>query len=222
MNIAGIEKLSLLNYPGNLSFVIFTRGCNWNCSYCHNRHILSDEGRKYDLTKILNYIDENRTKFDGVVISGGEPLLQKDIVSVIDLIKSKNLLVKLDTNGSYPEILEFLLKTNRVDYVAIDIKGSEITYPLITNTKVDFNNILYSVDLLKHGSIPYEFRTTIIPEFHTEEDFMRILSIVDGAENYFIQKYRQQEGNFTEPSDELMNKYFHLAETHVKNVVIRG
>lgn len=189
MEIAGIVKNSFVDYPGKIATTIFTCGCNMNCWYCHNRDIITSTEGEYDEDKILTFLNDRKSFLDGVVISGGEPTLQKDLKEFIKKIKSLNLLVKLDTNGTNPHVLKDLIAENLLDYVAMDIKAPFDKYNIIT--KIDnIEKVKESVNILKTSGIKHEFRTTYAPNLN-KDDIMRLLVDIAPCENYSLQQYKK-------------------------------
>jgi len=191
MNISGLVKSSLIDYPGKVAAVVFTQGCNFRCGFCHNPDLIPIIGGQISENELFKYLDKRKNILDGVVITGGEPLIQKDISTFIEKIKSMGLLVKLDTNGSSPKALGLLLKKGLVDYVAMDIKGTLAQYHNISS----YSNkrfIQESIKLLKNSKIKYEFRTTVLPQYHKIEDFKNIGKLIAGANKYVVQGFRPE------------------------------
>lgn len=174
LQISGLHKYSFLDYPGKISCVIFVQGCNWKCSYCHNKQLW--EHREGDLTKeeVFKFIEKRKSILEGIVISGGEPTIQTDILSFIKELKQFNLPLKLDTNGSRPDVLETLLP--HIDYVAMDIKTclEENKYSKVCGEKVNIENIKRSMKLISKTERTYHFRTTLDKSLITEEDKKKI------------------------------------------------
>ncbi len=177
MKIGGFQKQSLIDYPGNISAVVFTQGCNFLCSYCHNPELVLPERFLTPLKQkdILDYLKQYKKLLDAVCISGGEPTIQKDLPEFINQIRKLGLKIKLDTNGTNPKVLEALLDDQQLDFIAMDIKHcldreaySQIT--AVSLSKIAFNNIKNSIELIKDSGVSYEFRTTYVPLFHTERD----------------------------------------------------
>lgn len=192
MLIYGLQKLSLLDYPGKLAATVFTGGCNLRCPFCHNASLVtrfSDCERISD-EEVFSFLEKRRGLLDGVCITGGEPLLQDDLDAFIMKIREMGFLVKLDTNGALPEKLEALLRRSLVDYVAMDIKNSFEKYPMTVGIP-DFNPapVFESAKLLMRSPVSYEFRTTLVRAFHTEQDIENIGLAVAGAENCFLQNF---------------------------------
>lgn len=187
--IAGFQKTTLLDYPEKIACIVFTQGCNFKCGYCHNPELFEKKEPVITLPAFYDFLQRRKGKLDGVVITGGEPTLQKDLKEFVKNIKNLGFLVKLDTNGTNPDIIEELLDENLIDYIAMDIKAPLEKYHLITNTNVDTAKIKKSIDLILNSSIDYEFRTTAIKESLNLEDFKQIGKLISGAEKYYIQKF---------------------------------
>lgn len=193
MNIVGFIPNSFVDYPQNISAVIFIGGCNFDCTYCHNRWTIDAKGEG-DLCDILQRIEKNSSFLDAVTISGGEPTLQKveQLEQLIAKIKAMGLKVKLDTNGSRAEVVKRLLPT--LDYIAMDVKAPLDKYSLITPiSKQSVANMRQSIQLIKESAKDYEFRTTFAPELSIG-DIAEIAQTIKGAKRYFIQKYSLVEG----------------------------
>jgi len=192
MKICGIQKLTLLDYPGKVAATVFTCGCNFRCPFCQNAGLVLPEfyAPQMDTMEIMDYLSNRKRVLDGVCITGGEPCLQKDIKTFIGAIKDLGLLVKLDTNGSFPEKLKELIDEKLIDYVAMDIKAGKEEYPkLIGVNKIPFENIEKSIEILQTGNIPFEFRTTVVKGLHTTDSMTQIGKLIEGAPLYFIQNY---------------------------------
>lgn len=202
MLISGFDKVTLLNYPGLVACTIFTKGCNLKCPFCHNSSLISGNDDTYiDEDEIFKYLNKRKNIIEGVCISGGEPLLQKDIKEFIRKIKLLGLKVKLDTNGTNPDLILSLINDNLLDYIAMDIKNIKSKYELTSGAKVKIENILKSINIIENSGIDYEFRTTIIKEFHTLSDIDYISKKLDKKSKYYIQ-------NFVK-SDAVLDKNLH-------------
>ena len=192
MNIQGLQKLTLLDYPGKVACTLFTGGCNFRCPYCHNAGLViqSSQAAVISEEEVLAFLKKRQGLLDGVCISGGEPLLHHDIGDFIQKVKSLGYLVKLDTNGSMPDFLRGLVEEKSVDYVAMDIKNSRQKYGYTIGVpEYDTSLIEQSVEYLKKSSIPYEFRTTVVREFHQREDFIHIGKWLSGDSPYYLQGF---------------------------------
>lgn len=195
MRIAGLQKLTLLDYPGNIAAIIFTKGCNFNCGYCQNSSLILNDGEELiSEAEVFNYLEKRRKILDAVVISGGEPTIQKDLKSFIIKIKNMGFKVKLDTNGYNPNLLEELINENLLDYVAMDIKADLNNYEKVACKKININNILRSINLLKESKIDYEFRTTVIKGIHDINTLESILNIIGRDSKYYIQNFEESMG----------------------------
>ena len=192
MLICGLQKLSLLDYPEKLAATIFTGGCNLRCPFCHNALLVTrlSESETFSVEEVLNFLKKRIGLLDGVCITGGEPLLQNDLEDFIVEIRRLGFKIKLDTNGTFPDKLAFLLDKGLIDYVALDIKNSPEKYPLTVGLP-DFDSkpVFESAALLMRGPVPYEFRTTLVREFHTYDDIEKIGRILSGAANYYLQNF---------------------------------
>ncbi|MFB0919877.1 MAG: anaerobic ribonucleoside-triphosphate reductase activating protein [Oscillospiraceae bacterium] len=197
MLIYGLQKLSLLDYPGKLAATIFTGGCNLRCPFCHNASLVirfSDCKRISD-EEVFSFLNKRKGLLDGVCITGGEPLLQEDLADFILKVRELGFLVKLDTNGAYPEKLESLIRRSLLDYVAMDIKNAFDKYPLTVGVPdFDTSPVYESIKLLLKDRVPYEFRTTLVSPLHTEADIKKIGLVVKGAKNYYLQNF-EDSGN---------------------------
>ncbi len=190
MKIGGFQKTSLLDYPDRISAIVWTSGCNFRCPFCYNKSLALGTADLFPEEEILSFLSKRRTMLEGVVISGGEPFLQEDLVDFIKKIKDLRLLVKVDTNGAFPERLAGLLERHLVDYIAMDVKAPKEKYSQLTGAKIDVAKIEESVELLKTKAPAYEFKTTFIPELLTKEDIIEIAQWLKGADAYFLQQFK--------------------------------
>ena len=190
MRIAGFTGLSLSDFPGRVSALVFTRGCNYRCPFCHNRQIL-DSGVGTDLPEedILDFLKCRRNFLDGVVITGGEPCIQEGLIDFCRLVKSLGVALKLDTNGSRPEILLALLSERLLDYVAMDIKAPLRKYESLCGKAVDTGAIRQSMKLLTRSPTKTEFRTTVVPTLLDKEDIFAIGELIQGQAPHYLQRY---------------------------------
>lgn len=193
MNIAGVQKVTLLDYPGKVACEIFTQGCNFECPFCQNSSLIpiTNTG-EFSEEEIFEYLVLRKKILDGVVITGGEPTVQKDLKEFIKKIKDLGLLVKLDTNGGNPKVLQELIDEDLVDYVAMDIKNIFNKYNITAGKKINLDNIKKSIEILKASKIDYEFRTTIIKEMHSLDDIVSICKLVGNAK-YYLQNFEDSE-----------------------------
>ena len=229
MVINGFQKLTLLDYPGKVACTIFTAGCNMRCPFCHNASLVThiDSKNTFSTEEILSYLEKRQGILEGVCITGGEPLLQPDIKEFITEIKKLGYSVKLDTNGTFPEKLKDLVNNGLVDYVAMDIKNSKAKYKETAGTdNLDLSKIEESIDFLINGNIDFEFRTTIVNEFHTVDDIQDIVVWIRGAHKYFLQNFVDSGdliGNALSPVTlDILRKMREKATEIIPNVELRG
>ena len=189
MKIVAVQKTSLIDYPDNISSILFLSGCNFRCPYCHNRDLVLDRLPKIDEKVIIDDLKSRKKYIDGVVITGGEPTLYSDLIDLIRKIKEIPLLVKLDTNGSNPDLLEELLNLKLLDYVSMDIKADLENYSKTIGVEIDTDIIKESIYTLKNSKIDYEFRTTVVPPFFNDEIARNIGELIKGSKNYYLQQY---------------------------------
>ena len=191
MTIKGLQKTTLLDFPGKVACTVFTAGCNFRCPFCHNASLVVRPSDVEEISEesFFNYISKRKGILDGVCITGGEPLLCAGIKDFIKRIKGLGLLVKLDTNGSYPDKLEELLDENLLDYVAMDIKNSKANYPETIGLKDFPKTIERSIDIIIKKAPDYEFRTTVVRQLHTPQDIASIAEWIKNAKRYFLQSY---------------------------------
>ncbi len=194
MIIGGLEKLTLIDYPGKVACTVFTLGCNFGCGFCHNPElVMRQPGNAPVLSEkdFFDFLTAQKKYLDGVCITGGEPTLQKDLIDFIKNIKSLGFAVKLDTNGSHPEVLEKLISNGLVDYIAMDIKGPLDNYSKIVGCEIDKEKIKRSVELIRSSGVDYEFRTTVLPELHSPGDLKKVGEWLTGSKKYYLQQFRK-------------------------------
>lgn len=229
MNIGGIQRLSLLDYPDKTCCTIFTVGCNYRCPFCHNASIIRNcvpENRILQ-EAVIEFLKRRKGLLDGVCITGGEPLLQDQLERFIREIKTLGFLVKLDTNGSLPGKLKQLLQTGLVDYVAMDIKNSPDAYGRTMGfSNYNLDPIKESVDLLLSNIVPYEFRTTAVRQLHTNKDMLAIAQWINGAEHFYLQNFVDSgdvlESGLSGFSREEMQDFQELIRPITSSVELRG
>lgn len=192
MNISGIAKSSFVDYPGLVACVLFVSGCNYNCFYCHNRALIDGPQEVIDLNSINAFLKKRVGQLDGVVISGGEPTLQKDLVSYAEGIKKLGFKLKLDTNGSSPHLIKQLLQTSLFDYYAVDYKAPAKRYPEICGASVRADAVLNTIGLLSRTGVPFEVRTTVIPQL-AKSDLMQMAQELPVVPRYVLNPYRKPE-----------------------------
>lgn len=227
MEILGIEKVSMVDYKDKISATIFTGGCNFRCPFCHNSGIVEKKYNYYSEDEILEYLKDRKKLLDAVVISGGEPTLQKDLPRFIKAVRALGYLVKLDTNGTNPQMLEMLLQDKLIDYVAIDIKNDFSNYSVITGVpNPNTEAIKKSLALLKKFSVDYELRTTIVKEFHTQKNIEKLSEDLKGEKLLYLQKFKLSEGVFNQTLHEVSKveaeKFQEILKKNIKNVILRG
>lgn len=233
MLIGGINTLTLLDYPGKVSCIIFTVGCNFRCGYCHNsQFVLPREVKKFRKHNLIpeevffKFLESRKGLLDGVVISGGEPTLQLGLLKFIGKIKELGLFVKLDTNGTNYEIVKKALNEKLVDYIAMDVKGSPSSYDKIANVKVDMRVIEKTKDLIMSSGIDYEFRTTVLKEMHTSKEILDIAKFCKGAKRFKLQNFRNIKvlddkfKDYHGVSSTTMKMFKDIAEKYIKEVEI--
>lgn len=229
MNIQGLQKLTLLDYPGHTACTVFTGGCNLRCPFCHNSPLVltPEADLPFSEEDVFALLNKRKGILDGVAVTGGEPLIQKDIAAFLEKVKTEGFLVKLDTNGTFPEKLKELIDNSLVDYVAMDIKNSREKYALTSGVKnIDTAKIEQSISLLMTGSVDYEFRTTVVKEYHTVSDVEDIAMWINGAKKYFLQCFKDSGAILSDgcsaPDECLIHDMKIKAEPFVEVCEIRG
>lgn len=228
MKIQGLQKMTLLDFPGKVACTVFLGGCDFRCPFCHNGELLDGSAPAVmDDAELLKFLKGRRGLLDGVAITGGEPLLRKDLPDLLRAIRDLGFAVKVDTNGNHPDALDGLLREGLADYIAMDIKNSPEKYALTAGLKsLDLAPIRRSVELLMDGSIPYEFRTTVVDELHGAADFEAIGQWISGAKAYFLQAFTDRDSvpyaGLHAPSRENLEKYASIARVYVPYTSIRG
>ena len=222
----GIEKLSLVDFDGYISCTLFTSGCNYRCPFCHNSPLIKEQP-SLNMEEILNYLSARKKMLDAVVITGGEPTLHKELPSVLKQIKDLGYIIKLDTNGTNPKMLKELIDKKLIDYVAMDIKASSNCYSLVTgviNPLLD--NIKESINILKTSNINFEFRTTLVKEFHTLDSINEMKELVSGAKKLYLQKFVLRDTCLNQKLHEVdletAKCYKSILEEVVETVNLRG
>ena len=224
----GLMKMSMVDYPGQICATIFSPGCNFKCGYCHNAElVLGGDYESYSIQEIYDFLDTRKGLLDGVCITGGEATLNKNIEEICKTIKAKGFKIKIDTNGTNPDLLHYLMNHNLIDYVAMDIKGPLESYNKIADAQVDLEAVLESIVILKESNIDYEFRTTVNNKDFKESDFDKIGKLLKGAKVYVLQKFRNEKT--LSPSykdvksfdDETFERIKNTMKTYVGNVFIR-
>lgn len=240
MKIIGLQKLTLLDYPGRVAAIVFLGGCNFRCPFCQNSSLVLTPGDlpEIPLQEFQSFLRKRSGLLDGVCVTGGEPTLHQDLPELFSLIKAQGYLAKLDTNGTNPDMLQDLIRQGLVDYVAMDIKAGRENYarvcgldpstgPAFCNTAL-FKNVCRSVDILKAAPIEYEFRTTVVKGLHDERDFQDIASWLLGCRNYYLQSFRDcgevlQKGHaFSDFNREEMEDFLKIVQKEIPQASLRG
>lgn len=228
MKLCGLQKTTLLDFPGHVAATVFTGGCNFRCPFCHNSELLeNDAPPAYTEEEVLRFLSRRAGILEGVAITGGEPTLQPDLRDFILRVRDLGFLIKLDTNGTRPDVLKSLCHDGLVDYVAMDIKTCKERYPAVAGIpSVNMALIEESVDFLKGGSVPYEFRTTVVKELHTADDFEKIGPWIEGCPNYYLQNFIDSENvlkqGFSSCSKEELLSYLKIVTPWVGQASLRG
>ncbi len=229
MQFSGFQKLTLLDFPEKTACTLFTAGCNFRCPFCHNAALVThiDSNACYDEEYILDYLKKRAGVLDGVCITGGEPLMHKELPEFIAKVKALGYLVKLDTNGSYPDRLAALIDSGNIDYVAMDIKNCKEKYLETADcNERDLLNAEKSIELLKSGKIDFEFRTTVVKEYHTVEDIKKIAEWISPADKYFLQNFIDSgnliKSDLSAVGRETLDRMCATAQKAIPNTQIRG
>ena len=227
MKICGMQKLTALDYPGRIACTVFTPGCDFRCPFCHNAALVTEAPAEMDAEELFTYLAKRRGVLDGVAVTGGEPLLQPDLVDFLRRVKDMGYAVKLDTNGSLPQRLAEVIKAGVVDYIAMDIKNAPAKYAETCGMEqVDMDAITRSIELIMASGIDYEFRTTAVAELHSDSDFEAMGQMIRGAKRWFIQNFVDSGGligsGMSAASRESMERWREIGRAFVENVEIRG
>lgn len=229
MQIHGFNKTTLLDYPKHLAATIFLGNCNFRCPFCHNASLVLDPGCQPVIPEeeVLTYLRKRKNILEGVCITGGEPTLHGDLPDFLEQIKEIGLKIKLDTNGNNPTMLHNLIQRRLLDYAAMDIKNQKDKYPETIGIKdFDIANIEHSISILLSSNIAYEFRTTVVKEFHTDSDFVAIGQWIQGAEAYYLQGFQDSgdliDSNLSPYQKKDLERFKSLAAPYVKLIDIRG
>jgi len=197
MEIGGLQKSTLIDYPGRVACTVFLLGCNFRCPFCYSAELVLPEKIKNQPRipeqEFFDFLRKRRGLLEGVVLCGGEPTLHSDLPEFAKRIKEMGYLIKLDTNGSHPEMLNDLINKELIDYVAMDIKAPKEKYSQATGNRADLEKIQESINILKKGKVGYEFRTTVVPAFHKKEDIIEIAKWISPAKKYYLQNFRAEK-----------------------------
>ena len=234
MKISGLQKMTLLDYPGKVACTVFLQGCNFRCPFCHNSELLGATGPEgLNTEELMAFLKKRVGLLDGVCITGGEPTLQSDLVDLIQAIKELGYLVKLDTNGTRPEVVKTLAEKKLIDYVAMDIKNGPDAYPETAGAPhMDLTQVEQTMQLLLQGELDYEFRTTVVEQLHSRQTIESIgkwlekLAPNHKAKRIFLQSYMDRDtvlmGGLSAPTKEKMQEYQAILAPFAKSVELRG
>ena len=220
--------MTLLDFPGHVACTVFTGGCDFRCPFCHNFELVDGSAPPVmEDEELIAFLEKRKGLLDGVAFTGGEPCLQKNLPDLMRQVKSMGYAVKLDTNGNHPEMLRRMIKEDLVDYVAMDIKNSPEKYAMTAGLeKLDLSAVKESARLLMEGNVDYEFRTTVVAEFHEEEDFVVIGEWLKGAKAYYLQSFTDRDsvpfGNLHAPSREEIYTFCRTMQRNIPNTHVRG
>lgn len=228
MKICGLQKTTLLDFPGHVAATVFTGGCNFRCPFCHNSDLLgNDSPPAFTEEEVLAFLAKRRGILEGVAITGGEPTLQPDLREFIWKVRELGYRIKLDTNGYRPDVLKELCGEGLIDYVAMDIKTCQERYPLVAGIpSVNIEKIEESADFLITGTVPYEFRTTVVRELHQAEDFEKIARWLEGCSQYYLQNFVDSDQVlnpvYTSWGREELLSFLEIVKPYVKHAELRG
>ena len=226
MKLAGLQKTTLLDFPGKVACTVFLSGCNFRCPFCQNAEILDGSISDISEEEFFAFLNKRRGLLDGVCVSGGEPLIHADIGEFLRKIKELGFAVKVDTNGAFPDRLKALCGEGLVDYVAMDVKNSPERYAKTAGAEIDIGKIKESAAFLMSGAVGYEFRTTVVKQLHRAEDMLKIGQWLKGAQAYFLQNFRDSDTvlkrGLSPLSDEELEAFKRLLRPFIPAVRIRG
>lgn len=232
MKIVGLQKLTLLDYPGKTAATVFTPGCNLRCPFCHNAELVFATGVKdiEDVSEeVLSFLDKRQGLLDGICITGGEPLLQEGLAEFCEIVKGKGFSIKLDTNGFFPERLKDLVEGSHIDYLALDVKNTKEKYPETTGIKhIDTSPFFESLDYLLQAPLPYELRTTLVREFHDRESLVEMAKRLQGAKAWFLQGFVDSpqvlagQGTLHAYTEDEMQELLAAVQAYVPHAALRG
>lgn len=228
MLIKGLQKLTLLDFPGKTACTVFTAGCNFRCPFCHNASLVTDiDDERISEEEFFSFLSKRQGILDGVAITGGEPTLQPDLTDFLKKIKDMGYSIKLDTNGYRPQVLKDVVNNGLVDYVAMDIKNSKEKYALTCGLdSMDMEKIEESIEFLMSGKVDYEFRTTVVKELHNEDDIQDIVSWIKGAEKYYLQGFTDSGDligtGYSGYDKNTLQKLLNIAKNNFETVELRG
>ena len=227
MDFVGLDKMSLLDYEDRVSCVLFAKPCNFRCPFCHNGDLVLQSQHFIPWAEIIDYLKKRGGLIDAVVFTGGEPTMMPDLKEKIIEVRNMGFEIKLDTNGTNPEIVKDLIDSNLIDYVAMDIKNEPKLYAgTCGKDAVALDRIKETINLLMNSGINYEFRTTLVKEFHENTNFNEMGKMIEGARKLYLQKFVDRDGcivrGLNEVSQEKAEEYAEILRAHVKQVELRG
>jgi len=213
MKIGGLQKTSLLDYPDKISAIIWTVGCNFKCPFCYNKDLVEGNVDLIHEDEIFSFLEKRKAMLEALVISGGEPLSHKDITSFCEKVKKLGYLIKIDTNGTFPEKLKELIDKKLVDYISMDVKAPKKKYNSLSGVKTDIKKIEKSIEIIKNSVVDYEFKTTFVPTLLKKEDIIEIAKWLKNSKKYYIQQFKNDtpvlssklEGIVPYPKEELID-----------------
>jgi pyruvate formate lyase activating enzyme len=229
MRIAHLQKTSLIEYPGKISAVVFTQSCNLRCPYCHNPELVEPGlfSKPAEENEIIAFLEKRKDKLDGLVITGGEPALQKGLLDFMQQVKDMGFLIKLDTNGTLTDVLENAIERHLADYIAMDIKGPAIKYHEIAGTPVNMGAIFKSIRLIMDSGIDYEFRTTWATEQLSSKDIVEIAMMIKGAKRFALQRFNPSKHldpamlNSHPPLEDIIQEAVDASRDLVRECIVR-
>ena len=221
MILGGLQKFTLIDYPGKLACTIFLIGCNFRCPWCYSGELVLPEKiktqPKISKKDFFDFLNGRKGLLEACVVCGGEPTINKDLPKFCKKIKKLDFLVKIDTNGSNPEMLKDLIDKELIDYVAMDVKAPKEKYSQAVEAKIDIKKIQKSIDVLNKGKIDYEFRTTVVPTLHEKEDILKIARWIQPAKKYFLQNFRPEKT--IDPEFEKIKPYSQVKLIEIRNII---
>ncbi|MBD3312541.1 anaerobic ribonucleoside-triphosphate reductase activating protein [archaeon] len=230
VSIRGLQKITLVDYPGRVACTVFLPGCDFRCPFCHNPALINDVDSLPEMPEeeFFNFLKSREKWLDGVCVTGGEPCLSPDLPGFLKKIKEGGFLVKLDTNGSLPDCIKLLVDKKLVDFVAMDIKASPERYSEAAGVRVNISRIQESINLIRSSGLPYEFRTTVIPRLHSKDELLEIGEWLEGSSTYVLQQFRGDFGTLdpswadeeSYPRDKF-KEFKKLLNPYFKKVVLR-
>jgi len=229
MNIGGLQKTSLLDYPDKLSAIIWAIGCNFRCPFCYNKNLVFGKIESIPEAEVLAFLKQRKGLLEGLSISGGEPLLQEDILNFITKVKKLDYLVKIDTNGTFPEKLKEIIDKKLVDYISMDVKAPKKKYDQLTGVKTKLSQIEKSIEILKNDAPDYEFKTTFAPELLKKEDIVEIAKWLEGSKRFYLQQFKNNPplvsakfDNVVPYAKEYLMETLEAIKPYFKNCEVRG